>query len=63
MAGDVVVRASTEAIQLHGGIGFTWEHAAHNYYRRALVNETLFGDTTAHRRQIARILGLLPSAA
>lgn len=63
VCGDVVVRASTEAIQLHGGIGFTWEHAAHNYYRRALTNETLFGDTAAHRRRIAQILALLPSAA
>ena len=63
VAGDVVVRTSTETIQLHGGIGFTWEHAAHNYYRRALVNETLFGDTAAHRRRIAQMLALLPSAA
>ncbi|AFR51020.1 acyl-CoA dehydrogenase family protein [Gordonia sp. KTR9] len=63
VCGDVVVRASTEAIQLHGGIGFTWEHAAHNYYRRALANEALFGDTAAHRRRIAQIVGVHPSAA
>lgn len=46
------------AIQLHGGIGFTWEHDAHLYFKRARGSSTLLGDATYHREQIARSLGL-----
>lgn len=46
------------AIQLHGGIGFTWEHDAHLYFKRARGSSTLLGDATYHREQIARRLGL-----
>ncbi|MGZ8178809.1 acyl-CoA dehydrogenase family protein [Williamsia sp. SKLECPSW1] len=61
VACDAAIRVATEAIQLHGGIGFTWEHPAHSYYRRALTNETLFGSGTEHRRRIAGLA--LASAA
>ena len=41
-------------IQVHGGIGFTWEHDLHLYYKRAKSNEFLFGDPTHHRKQLAQ---------
>lgn len=52
-AGDVVA----EGLQIHGGIGFTWEHDIHLYLRRTKSNEALFGDPTWHRERIARSLG------
>lgn len=51
------------AIQLHGGIGFTWEHDAHLYFKRARGSSTLLGDATYHREQIARRLGLAAEGA
>ena len=42
--GDTFVRCSKDAIQMHGGIGFTWEHPAHLYLRRARSGAQLFGD-------------------
>jgi acyl-CoA dehydrogenase len=55
---DAVVRVAHEAVQLHGGIGFTWEHPAHFYVRRALGDEGLFGDSRRHRARIARLIGV-----
>jgi len=55
---DVVIRAAHESVQLHGGIGFTWEHSAHRYVRRALGDEGLFGSSRAHRAAIADLVGL-----
>jgi alkylation response protein AidB-like acyl-CoA dehydrogenase len=49
---------SRENIQIHGGIGFTYEHDAHLYYRRAKSSELLFGDPTYHRELIATKLGI-----
>jgi alkylation response protein AidB-like acyl-CoA dehydrogenase len=43
-------------IQIHGGIGFTWEHDLHLYYKRAKSNELLFGDPTHHRELLAQII-------
>jgi len=57
VCGEAYLRAAAESIQIHGGIGFTWEHDAHLYYRRARANETLLGDGTAHRARIADRLG------
>jgi ATP diphosphatase len=48
-ASDAVVRAATTLIQVHGGIGFTWEHDAHLFYRRAFSDEQLFGDAAARK--------------
>jgi alkylation response protein AidB-like acyl-CoA dehydrogenase len=55
---DAVVRAALETVQLHGGIGFTWEHPAHLYLRRALADEAGFGSARAHRALIAELLDL-----
>jgi alkylation response protein AidB-like acyl-CoA dehydrogenase len=43
-------------IQVHGGIGFTWDENIHFYYKRAKASELLFGDATYHRERIARII-------
>lgn len=43
-------------VQVHGGIGFTWEHDMHLFYKRAKANELLFGDATFHRERIARLI-------
>ena len=47
---------ATESIQLHGGIGFTWEHEAHLYFRRARASEVMLGDAAHHRERIAALL-------
>ena len=49
---------AAENIQIHGGIGFTWEHNAHLYFKRAKSSELLFGDPSLHREKIAVQLGL-----
>ena len=51
-------QAASEAVQLHGGVGFTWEHPAHSYFRRALGDEALQGDSRVHRARIATLIGL-----
>jgi alkylation response protein AidB-like acyl-CoA dehydrogenase len=48
--------AGNKAIQVHGGMGFTWENDTHLYYRRAKGSEIAFGDATFHRERIAKIL-------
>ncbi|WP_229052373.1 acyl-CoA dehydrogenase family protein [Aeromicrobium sp. Leaf350] len=55
-ASEAFCRASRDAIHLHGGIGFTWEHTAHLFYRRALTDRPLLGAPTLHRRALARAL-------
>ncbi|WP_433203091.1 acyl-CoA dehydrogenase family protein [Nocardia sp. CA-107356] len=55
---DAAVHAAAEAIQLHGGIGFTWEHPAQSYFRRAMGNEAIQGDSRAHRARIATLIGI-----
>lgn len=54
-----------EAIQLHGGIGFTWEHDAHLYFKRAAADELLFGPVHRLRAHAANRAGLFadPAAA
>ena len=55
-------RAFTEAaagtVQIHGGIGFTWEHDAHLYYKRAKTGELMFGSADWHRDRLARLTGI-----
>jgi alkylation response protein AidB-like acyl-CoA dehydrogenase len=48
---------AAEAIQLHGGIGFTWEHDAHLYFRRARFDAAFLGDAPFHRERVATLLG------
>jgi alkylation response protein AidB-like acyl-CoA dehydrogenase len=50
---------AAECIQMHGGIGFTWEHPAHLYFKRAKSSEALFGWPAHHRERIAALIGLL----
>ena len=51
-------RAAGDNIQIHGGIGFTWEHPAHLYLKRAKSSELMFGDPARHRAAIGRELGV-----
>jgi alkylation response protein AidB-like acyl-CoA dehydrogenase len=51
-------QVASDNIQVHGGIGFTWEHDAHLYYKRAKSSELLFGDPVEHRSKIADLLGI-----
>ena len=55
---DAYFHATAENIQIHGGIGFTWEHPAHLYFKRAKSSEILFGDATYHREQLAQRIGI-----
>jgi alkylation response protein AidB-like acyl-CoA dehydrogenase len=56
---DALLACAGESIQLHGGIGFTWEHTAHLYFKRAKASQLLFGDPAHHRDKLAGHLGLL----
>lgn len=55
---EVFTRAAAANIQLHGGIGFTWEHPAHLYFKRASSSAMLLGDADHHRRILADVVGL-----
>jgi alkylation response protein AidB-like acyl-CoA dehydrogenase len=56
--GEMAKTVTSEAIQVHGGIGFTWEHDLHLYYRRALAADAAFGAAPMHRETIMRaVLG------
>src|SRR4051794_8735942 len=56
--GDVAVRAAEEAVQLHGGIGMTWEHPAHLYLKRAKSNQIALGTPGFHRARLAELVDL-----
>ena len=53
---DAYYRATQENVQIHGGVGFTWEYDAHLYLRRAKSSQQLLGDADQHRERIARTL-------
>ena len=55
---EAYCHVAAENIQIHGGIGFTWEHPAHLYFRRAKSSEMLFGTPTYHRERMLEELGL-----
>ena len=55
---DASARVMAGALQVHGGIGFTWEHPAHLYFKRAKSSELLFGDPTYHRELLAQRIGI-----
>jgi alkylation response protein AidB-like acyl-CoA dehydrogenase len=55
---DAYFRCAAENVQIHGGIGFTWEHDAHLYLKRAKSSETLLGDASHHRELVAQRIGL-----
>jgi alkylation response protein AidB-like acyl-CoA dehydrogenase len=53
--GDGFARLCSEAVQLHGGIGFTWEHDVHLFLRRAKTNQALYGDPSWHRERLCAL--------
>jgi len=55
---DMTKTVTSEAIQVHGGIGFTWEHDMHLFYRRGLAGEAAFGSAPVHREVVAQTLNL-----
>jgi alkylation response protein AidB-like acyl-CoA dehydrogenase len=55
---EAFFRSACENIQVHGGIGFTWEHDSHLFYRRAKSSELLFGDPSYHRELLADRIGI-----
>lgn len=54
---EAFVWVAEECLQLHGGMGFTWEHDAHLYFRRAVADAALLGDGRHHRERLAGLLG------
>ena len=54
---EVYSRTTNRAVQMHGGIGFTWEHDMHFWLKRAKWNEFAFGDATFHRERLAQLEG------
>ena len=55
---EAYFHCAAENIQIHGGIGFTWEHPAHLYFKRAKSSELMFGDPAYHRELLAQRIGL-----
>jgi alkylation response protein AidB-like acyl-CoA dehydrogenase len=58
--GDAAVHAAQECVQMHGGIGFTWEHPAHLLLKRAKSGSMAFGTPDRHRAALARLVDLPP---
>ena len=57
-AGDAATRIAKEGIQVHGGIGYTWESDVHLYVRRLESDAVLFGTAAQHRRHVADLIGV-----
>jgi alkylation response protein AidB-like acyl-CoA dehydrogenase len=57
-AGDAGRRVPRASMQVHGGIGFTWEHDLHFFLKRGEANAHTYGDSTAHRERVATLTGL-----
>ncbi|HEU4514558.1 MAG TPA: acyl-CoA dehydrogenase family protein [Nocardioidaceae bacterium] len=55
---DVAVKVAEECVQLHGGIGMTWEHPAHLYLKRAKADQIAFGTASEHRAHLATLVDL-----
>ncbi len=53
---DASREVANRGVQVHGGIGFTWEHDLHLYYKRSKASEILFGDASYHRAQLADLV-------
>ena len=53
---DAYREVGNRGVQIHGGIGFTWEHDLQLYYKRSKASEVMFGDAAFHRERIARII-------
>ena len=55
---DAYKQVAAEGIQIHGGIGFTWDHDIHLYFKRAKTSEATFGDANYHREMVAKLLNV-----
>jgi alkylation response protein AidB-like acyl-CoA dehydrogenase len=55
---EAYFRIANDNIQVHGGMGFTWEHPAHLYFKRAKSSAVLFGSPSSHREKVAERIGL-----
>jgi alkylation response protein AidB-like acyl-CoA dehydrogenase len=55
---DAYFRCAAQSLQIHGGVGFTWEYDVHLYFKRAKSSEILFGSPAYHRERVAREIGL-----
>ena len=55
-ASDIAKRVTRSGIQIHGGVGFTWEHDMHLFHKRALFDAAAFGDAAEHRERVATLL-------
>jgi len=55
---DTYFRCAAQSLQIHGGVGFTWEYDVHLYFKRAKSAEILFGSPAYHRERVARRMGL-----
>jgi alkylation response protein AidB-like acyl-CoA dehydrogenase len=62
-ASDAARTVGNRGIQVHGGMGFTWENDLHLFYRRAKASETTLGDATFHRERLARLVIDVPPRA
>jgi alkylation response protein AidB-like acyl-CoA dehydrogenase len=62
-AGDCTRLVVRDGLQLHGGIGMTWEHDLHFFLKRAKVGDAMFGGVAEHRALLAEQLGLIPADA
>ena len=62
-ASDAGWRVAASSLQVHGGIGFTWEHDLHFFLKRARTDGALFGSAREHRDRVAELAGLSQSAA
>ncbi|TDD39927.1 acyl-CoA dehydrogenase [Actinomadura sp. KC06] len=58
---EVAVKAAEECVQMHGGIGFTWEHPAHLYLKRAKADAIALGTPDRHRTALAGLVNLPPA--
>jgi alkylation response protein AidB-like acyl-CoA dehydrogenase len=55
---EAYFKAAADNIQIHGGIGFTWDHPAHLYFKRAKSSELILGDPAYHRELLAQRIGI-----
>ncbi len=56
--GEACFQVTAESIQIHGGMGFTWEHDAHLYFKRARADDALFGNAVEHRERLLASIGV-----
>jgi alkylation response protein AidB-like acyl-CoA dehydrogenase len=56
MVREVAAQIAGEALQIHGGVGFTWEYDVHLFMRRAKADQLLYGDPDSHRERLCRIV-------